>query len=71
MKKHFLIVAMGVTLLALYSCRENESLTENTPLPVLELSTLSKKGDSTMSREFIEETDPPKDRDNWRMSPHP
>lgn len=71
MKKHFVIIAIGIILLTLNSCRENESLTENTAIPVLEQTILNKKGDSTVSRQFIEETDPPKDRDNWRMSPQP
>lgn len=72
MKKHFVIVAVGIILLALNSCRENELLTEeNTKSSILEQSTLSKKGDSIMSRELIEKTDPPKDRDNWRMGPQP
>jgi len=70
MKKHFVIIATGIILTSLNSCRENESLTEDTTMPALERSPFKKEGDSSRLEEFVK-TDPPKDRDNWRMSSQP
>ncbi|ASE61657.1 MULTISPECIES: hypothetical protein [Chryseobacterium] len=67
MKQLLTIILTGATLLALNSCRENETLTENNEA-AFEQNSLLKKGDSLTAREF-KEKDPPKDRDNWRMSP--
>ena len=70
MKKHLVIIATGIILTSLNSCRENESLTEDNMVPAFERSSFNKEGDSSRLDEYIE-TDPPKDRDNWRMSSQP
>lgn len=66
MKKYFLFIATGSIILFLNSCRENESYTDDTEKYIPSQNTFIKK-DSAGSK-VIEETDPPKDRDNWRMS---
>jgi hypothetical protein len=69
MKKYFLFITTGSIILLLNSCREQDSYANETENYVTNQSALS-KGDSIASKEVGEvgETDPPKDRDNWRMS---
>lgn len=69
MKKCFLFITTGSIILFLNSCREQDSYANETEIYVTDQNTFS-KGDSIASKEVGEvgETDPPKDRDNWRMS---
>ncbi|AZA47069.1 hypothetical protein EG346_02140 [Chryseobacterium carnipullorum] len=65
MKKYFLFITTGSIILFLNSCREHDTYTDETEKYVTDQNTF--KRDSTVAKK-IGETDPPKDRDNWRMS---